>query len=107
EWMKRDIEAPARPDGTKILRSRAPLEPFAPRIPWHLRRWASETPDLVWLAQRRGPERKWREVTYAEAMRRVDSLTQALLDMGLDQERPLAILSGNSLEIGRASFRTI
>lgn len=98
EWMKRDIECIDRPDGTKILRSRVPLEPFAPHIPWHLRRWASETPDLVWLAQRRGPERKWREVTYAEAMRTVDSLTQALLDMGLDQERPLAILSGNSLE---------
>src|SRR5690606_33746955 len=98
EWMKRDIECIDRPDGTKILRSRVPLEPFAPHIPWHLRRWASETPDLVWLAQRRGPDRQWRKVTYAEAMRTVDSLTQALLDMGLGQDRPLAILSGNSLE---------
>ncbi|MEB2318165.1 MAG: AMP-binding protein [Pseudomonadota bacterium] len=98
DWMERDIECVDRPDGSKVMRSRVPLEPYAPHIPWHLRRWAAETPDLVWLAQRRGPQREWRRITFAEAMRTVDSLTQALLDMGLGPDKPLAILSGNSLE---------
>ena len=49
------------------------------------------------LAQRGGPNREWRKVSYAEAKRIVDALTQGLLNLGLDG-RPVAILSGNSIE---------
>lgn len=97
-WMERDIERVERADGSMVLRSRVPLEPYAPHIPWFLRHWAQHTPDLPWLAQRRGPARAWHRITFAEAMRTVDALTQALLDLGLGPDRPLAILSGNSLE---------
>ncbi len=43
---------------------------------------------------------EWRTVTYKETLARVRSLAQALIDRGLSSERPVAILSGNSIEHG-------
>ncbi|MDU3132165.1 MAG: AMP-binding protein, partial [Bradyrhizobium sp.] len=43
------------------------------------------------------PERQWRKLSYADAKRTVDGLTQGLLNLKLDG-RPVAILSGNSIE---------
>ena len=57
-----------------------------------------ERPDHTWLAQRRGPNRDWHRVSYSEAKRTVDALTQAILDMKLPEGAPVAILSGNSIE---------
>jgi feruloyl-CoA synthase len=79
------------------MKSRVPLQPYARHIPEALARWAQERPDHVWLAQRRGTERQWHKLGYGEAKRTVDALTQALLDLRL-VDRPVAILSGNSIE---------
>lgn len=98
EWLKRDIAIERRPDGVIVLKSRIPLDPFEPHIPASLAKWAKARPDHIWLAQRRGPERQWRKVSYGEAKRTVDALTQALIDMKLPEGRPVAILSGNSIE---------
>ena len=98
DWLARDIALDKRADGTMVMRSRIPLNRYETHIPALLRKWAAERPDHTWLAQRRGPERRWLRVGYAQAARTVDSLTQALLDMKLGPERPVAILSGNSLE---------
>ncbi len=98
DWLVRDIDVERRGDGVIVLRSRVPLAPYARHVPQWLHRWADEQPDRVWLAQRRGPERQWLRVTYGEARQRVDAMTQALLDLGAGPERPVAILSGNSLE---------
>ncbi|MGE0154187.1 MAG: AMP-binding protein [Reyranellaceae bacterium] len=98
DFLPRDIEVERRPDGVVILRSRHKLMPYERHIPAYLARWARERPDRVWLAQRRGPQRQWLQITYEEAKRQVDALTQALLNRGLDQTRPVMILSGNSIE---------
>lgn len=98
EWMERDIAVERRPDGVIVLQSRIPLDPFEPHIPASLAKWAVARPDHPWLAQRKGPERQWRKVSYGEAKREVDALTQALLEMKIPDGRPLAILSGNSIE---------
>ena len=37
-------------------------------------------------------------MSYGEAKRTVDGLTQGLLNLGLEDGRPVAILSGNSIE---------
>jgi len=97
-FLPRDIEVERRADGVVILRSRHKLAPYERHIPAYLARWAKERPDQVWLAQRRGPKREWFKVTYDETKRQVDALTQALLNRGLDQTRPVMILSGNSIE---------
>jgi feruloyl-CoA synthase len=98
EWLARDIAVERRPDGTIVLQSRIPLKAYEKHIPASLAKWALEQPDRIWLAQRGGPERQWRKLSYGEAKRTVDALTQGLLDLGLESGRPVAILSGNSIE---------
>ncbi|MFO1330706.1 MAG: AMP-binding protein [Rubrivivax sp.] len=97
-WMPRDIAVERRADGVIVLRSRIPLQPYAPHVPSLLARWAAERPDHPWLAQRKGADRQWRRVSYAEAKHQVDALTQALLDLAPGPDRTVAILSGNSIE---------
>ncbi|SHG21476.1 AMP-binding protein [Bradyrhizobium erythrophlei] len=98
EWLKRDIAVERRPDGVIVLKSRIPLKSYEKHIPASLTKWAKEAPSRIWLAQRTGAERQWRKVSYGEAKRIVDALTQALLNLGLEPGSPVAILSGNSIE---------
>ena len=98
EWLKRDIAVERRPDGVIVLQSRIPLKPYEKHIPASLAKWANQAPERVWLAQRAGADRRWRKLTYGEAKRSVDALTQALLDLRVESGRPVAILSGNSIE---------
>src|SRR3981081_161220 len=98
EWLARDIAVERRPDGVVILKSRIPLQAYEKHIPASLAKWARQAPERIWLAQRAGAERQWRKVSYGEAKRLVDGLTQGLLNLGLEPGRPVAILSGNSIE---------
>ena len=90
-WLKRDIELLKRADGSMILRSRVPLQAFPTHIPSLLHKWADERPGHTWLAQRRGPDGAWLQLSYAQARQTVDALTQALLDLGAGPQRPVAI----------------
>ncbi|QWG17963.1 AMP-binding protein [Bradyrhizobium sediminis] len=98
EWLERDIAVERRPDGVIILKSRIPLKAYEKHIPASLAKWASEAPERTWLAQRGGADRQWCKLSYGEAKRTVDGLTQGLLDMKLEPGSPVAILSGNSIE---------
>jgi len=98
EFLSRDVKVERRADGTVVLQSNHPLKPYAPHIPALLAKWAGEVPDRLWLAQRRGPDREWLKVTYGEAKKQVDAVTQALLDRGFGPDRPVMILSSNSIE---------
>jgi feruloyl-CoA synthase len=61
-----------------------------------LHRWGKERPEQVFLAERLGLP--WRKVTYAQALNTASAIGQSLLDRGLGQEAPVAILSGNSVD---------
>jgi len=98
EWLARDIDVERRPDGVIVLKSRIPLQPYEKHIPASLAKWAREAPERIWLAQRGGADRQWRKVSYGEAKRTVDGLTQGLLNLGIAEGRPVTILSGNSIE---------
>ena len=98
EWLKRDIAVERRDDGVIVLKSRVPLKGYEKHIPASLAKWAKDAPERTWLAQRTGSERQWRKLSYGEAKRIVDGLTQGLLNLGLEPGRPVAILSGNSIE---------
>ncbi len=97
-WLERDIAVERRPDGVIVLKSRIPLKAYEKHLPASLTKWASERPDAIWLAQRAGSDRQWRKLSYGEAKRTVDALTQALLNLGLAAGSPVTILSGNSIE---------
>ncbi|HZR85607.1 MAG TPA: AMP-binding protein [Bradyrhizobium sp.] len=98
EWLPRDIAVERREDGVVVLKSRIPLQAYETHIPASLAKWATQAPDRIWLAQRAGEAREWRKVSYGEAKRIVDALTQGLLNLKLEEGRPVAFLSGNSIE---------
>ena len=98
DFLSRDIRVDRRGDGTILLQSNHALKPYEKHVPAFLAKWAGQAPDRVWLAQRRGPEREWLKVTYGEAKRQVDAVTQALIDRGFGPDKPVMILSSNSIE---------
>lgn len=97
-WPARDIAVDRRADGSVLMRSRVPLAPYPVHLPSLVRHWGLEAPDRVWLAQRRGPERAWFRLRYGAALVAIDAVSQALIDLGAGPERPVMILSGNSIE---------
>ncbi|MGZ4297846.1 MAG: feruloyl-CoA synthase [Solirubrobacteraceae bacterium] len=92
-----DVAMERRHDGSVMLSSRRPLRDPEPSIPVVLSRQAAEHPDRP-LAAQRDPGDRWTTLTYAEAERRAGALARAFSDLGLGPDRPLMILSGNSLE---------
>lgn len=92
-----DVALERRGDGALLLRTPHALAPYPRNLTERLWRWSREAPTRV-LAAQRGPDGSWRELTYAEANARAMRVGQALLERGLSPERPLAILSENSLE---------
>lgn len=94
---KPDIELDRRSDGTILIRSRHPLDPYPPRLTDRLKHWARETPARVFMAAR-DENKAWRQITYAQALGFARSIGEALLKRDLSAERPVVILSGNDLE---------
>jgi feruloyl-CoA synthase len=86
-----------RPDGAIIIRPEEDLAPYPRALTERLISWAQVVPDRV-LAAKRGSDHAWRYLTYAEALRKVRGIGQALLDRKLSVNRPVAILSENDLE---------
>jgi feruloyl-CoA synthase len=86
-----------RDDGSLILTPAGALAAHRPRLSDSLEHWARVAPSRV-LVARRVAHGAWREVTYGEMLARVERIAGGLLDHGLCADRPLAILSGNSIE---------
>ncbi|MCS6810565.1 MAG: feruloyl-CoA synthase [Tepidimonas sp.] len=94
------------PPGTHYLQAEQPLLPYPARLTDRLRHWAQIRPQRPWLARRHGRRRSdgtvelgdWQHVTYEQAWHTARAIAQALLQRGLSAERPVLILSENSLE---------
>jgi feruloyl-CoA synthase len=91
-----DIER--RADGALVLRSPVPLDPTARCVGIWLEHWAQHRPDRVFLAERASPAVPWTVVTYAGALRKVRAIASWILVRRMSAERPLVILSDNSIE---------
>ena len=92
-----------RDDGTIYLRPKQPLGDYPVRITDRLHHWATPTPDRVFMAEREGG-RGWRKMTYAQSAGREPAIASALLARGLSAERPVVILSGNSIDHALMAF---
>jgi feruloyl-CoA synthase len=88
--------------GVQYLRAEQDLQPHARRMTDRLVHWATTDPDRLFMARRErladGSTGDWRRITYGQALQAARSIGQALLDRGLNAERPVAILSENGLE---------
>jgi feruloyl-CoA synthase len=89
-------------DGVQYLLADQPLGAFAPRLSDRLQHWAELAPERTLFARRRasaeGRTGEWEHLTFGQAWRSARRIAQSLIDRGLSAERPVAILSENSLE---------
>src|SRR5215470_7261928 len=92
-----DVHLRREPNGVIYVESQDKLGPYPQKMTERLDSWATHAPDRTFMAER-APGGGWRRLAYREARRLARNIGQALLDRGLSQERPLAILSGNDLE---------
>jgi feruloyl-CoA synthase len=90
------VELEKRADGTMLLRSPQKVGPYSRCVTEWLVQWSDREPDRVFLAERKGDS--WRKMTYREAYGAVRRIGQALLERGLTAEKPVAILSDNSID---------
>ena len=89
-------ELARRPDGALLMRSPDPLGAYPRALGVWLEQWAAKAPARTFLAERQGEG--WREVSYAAALDAARRIGEALLARGLSAERPVAILSDNSVD---------
>ena len=85
-----------RADGSVLLTSPEPLAPYPATAAEWLRSWAAAEAAYPCVAQRTAGG-SWDVLSYGEVLAAASSVSQALLDRGLSAERPLMILSGNSI----------
>jgi feruloyl-CoA synthase len=92
-----DVAVERRIDGSILLRPTAELAPYPVRVLDALEHWADRSPDVTFVA-RRTTDGQWRRISYVEALHRIRRLAGGLSHLALSVERPLLILSGNSIE---------
>jgi feruloyl-CoA synthase len=81
--------------GGELITATTPFVPHFATVTEMLRSRASKTPKNIFLRERTAYG--WRELSYGEAQSLTHRLAASLLSRGLSVERPLAILSGNSI----------
>jgi feruloyl-CoA synthase len=89
--MERDAQ------GTQRMKNSLALGKYPVKLTERLVEYAHQAPDRTLFAKRDGTG-SWRTLSYAQALDAARRIGQALLDRGLDAERPLLILSENDLE---------
>ena len=89
---------------TTIVRNPVALPSLARHLGEHLRYYAETTPDRVFLAERQlgapAIPTLWQTVSYAQAYSAVRAIASALLARQLPPERPVMVISGNSIGHG-------
>jgi len=82
-------------DGGFVVSSPEPLGSVPRSVGQVLRDQAAERPDAPFLRHRGDGD--WQTLTYREVLERANAIAVRLLELGLSVERPLIILSGNSV----------
>jgi len=90
-------------DGTIYLRPKKPLGDYPERLTDRLHHWAKVDPDRVFMAERVAGG-GWQKLTYAELLTSSRHIASALLVRGLSAEKPVVILSGNSIDHALVAF---
>ena len=99
EFAPAKVDIDHLPDGGLILRSPMRLEPYAANLCSYLVDWAEQAADRTFIAER-ATTGEWRHLTYGDALDSVRALAQGLMDHEVSADRPLMILSENSIDNG-------
>ncbi|MEM1046420.1 MAG: feruloyl-CoA synthase [Pseudomonadota bacterium] len=90
-------------DGAFVLSADDPLRAYPETLQAHLDRWASETPESWFLAERNAAG-DWAPLTYSEARSKGRAIASGLLRRGLTADTPIMILSDNSIDSALLQF---
>ncbi|MCU0926229.1 MAG: feruloyl-CoA synthase [Hydrogenophaga sp.] len=88
--------------GVRYMRGEPELLPYARTMGERLAHWAQTAPERTLFARRvrhaDGTAGDWQHLSFAQALKGARHLGQALIDMGLNSERPVVMLSENDLD---------
>lgn len=84
--------------GQIYLKSTSVLTPYPSRITDRLVQWAHEIPDHTFIGQRDSSDH-WKRLSYKVAYEKTQALGQYFISKKVSKERPVVILSGNSIEM--------
>ena len=97
------VSVERRADGTIYLRPKMALGDYPVRLTDRLHHWAEAAPNRIFMAER-DPGGGWRQISYAELLVSSRHIASSLLARGLSAERPVLILSGNSIDHALVAF---
>lgn len=86
-----------REDGVVLIGSSARLGKYSRCLTDRLEYWAGNDPERTFIAQR-GNDGEWERLSYSQTLSKVKSVSQFLLSKDLSVDRPVVVLSGNSIE---------
>src|ERR1700724_2616595 len=92
-----------RADGTIYLRPKIALGDYPARLTDRLHHWATIEPNRIFMAER-DASGGWRQITYAQLLTATRRIASGLLARGLSAEKPVVILSGNSIDHALVAF---
>jgi feruloyl-CoA synthase len=92
-----------RDDGTIYLRPKIALGDYPVRVTDPLHHWVKTAPGRTFMAER-DASGGWRQISYAQLLTSSRRIGSALLARGLSAEKPVVILSGNSIDHALIAF---
>src|SRR5947199_6398726 len=92
-----------RDDGTIYLRPKIALGEYPLRLTDRLHHWAKTEPNRIFMAERAAGG-LWRQISYAQLLASSRHIASGLLARGLSADKPVVILSGNSIDHALLAF---
>ncbi len=92
-----------RDDGTIYLRPKIALGEYPLRLTDRLHHWAKTEPSRIFMAERAAGA-LWRQISYAQLLASSRHIASGLLARGLSADKPIVILSGNSIDHALLAF---
>jgi feruloyl-CoA synthase len=97
------VSVDRRDDGTIYLRPKMALGEYPDRITDRLHHWAKAEPNRIFMAER-DTGGLWRQISYAQLLASSRHIASGLLARGLSADKPIVILSGNSIDHALLAF---
>jgi feruloyl-CoA synthase len=97
------VSVERRAGGVIYLRPKLALGEYPTRLTDRLHHWVEVAPDRIFMAERDAGG-GWRQITYAELLASSRHIASSLLARGLSAEKPVVILSGNSIDHALVAF---
>ncbi|MGI1678874.1 MAG: feruloyl-CoA synthase [Cellvibrionaceae bacterium] len=86
-------------NGDVVVNACEALHSYPKTILEKLEYWANEKPDKIFLAERyKSKNDSWNEITYEQTWTKIKKIASGLSKKNLSVDKPIAILSGNSID---------